>query len=179
LNADERTAELKKQFPDRPLPQLNLQAAQETDAALVRYIAEERPVIFVETVLSSTKYQDDVIEARARGYNIGLIFVSVYPREVILDRISTRVAMGGHKVDSQKALDRYKRSHADLVWFAQHADRLLVWDNSDREKGPVLVAEKQAGKKLEHKAKGINATLDAAIQTIRRGKTSFPFPAAG
>ena len=68
LNADERTAELRKQFPDRPQQELNLQAAQEIDAALVRGIAEDKPAILVETVLSSTKYQDDVIEAKARGY---------------------------------------------------------------------------------------------------------------
>ena len=37
LNADERTAELRKQFTDRPLQELNLQAAQETDAALVAW----------------------------------------------------------------------------------------------------------------------------------------------
>ncbi|MDR3568612.1 MAG: hypothetical protein P4L43_11360 [Syntrophobacteraceae bacterium] len=45
LNADERTAELKKQFPDRPQQELNLQAAQETDAALVKHIAEDTPYI--------------------------------------------------------------------------------------------------------------------------------------
>lgn len=180
LNADERTAELKKQFPDKPLPEINLQAAQETDAALVKCLAEDKPVILVETVLSSTKYQDDVLEARAHGYNIGLTYVSVYPPELILGRIINRVAKGGHNVDAQKALDRYTRSHENLVWFAQQSDRVLILDNSARrEIGPVLVAIKEVGKKLIHKVKGINPTLDHAIGAMQKGKPYYPSPDAG
>ena len=85
LNADVRTAELRKQFPDRPERELNLQAAQETDAALVKHIAQSTPYIIVETVLSSPKYQDDVLEAKARGYKVGLTYVSVYPLSARID----------------------------------------------------------------------------------------------
>jgi predicted ABC-type ATPase len=176
LNADERTAELKKQFPDQSQRELNRQAAQETDAALERCIAEDRPAIFIETVLSSTKYQDDVLEAKERGYNVGLIYVSVYPPELILGRIKNRVAKGGHNVDPQKALDRYKRSHTNLIWFGQHADRLVVFDNSDTERSPVLVAMKEAGRKLVHRAKGLNPSLDRAIESLQRKNSHNPKP---
>jgi predicted ABC-type ATPase len=182
LNADERTAELRKQFPDRPLRELNLQAAQETDAALVKHIAEDAPYIVVETVLSSTKYQDDVLEARERGYNVGLTYVSVHPPELILGRIINRVAKGGHNVDAQKALDRYRRSHENLVWFARHSDRLFILDNSaPREIGPVLVATKEVGKRLiwKRKAWGINPALDHAIRALQRGDPYYPSPNAG
>ena len=179
LNADERTAELKKQFPDRPQNELNLQAARETDAALEKAIAEDKQYILVETVLSSTKYQDDVIEANGRGYNIGLFYVSVHPPELILDRIKTRVARGGHNVDSQKALDRYRRSHENLVWFGQHADKLFVFDNSDLDASPVLVTTKEAGRKLTHKIKGQNPALDHAIRALQKGRPYYPSPNAG
>ncbi|MGA2935516.1 MAG: AAA family ATPase [Syntrophobacteraceae bacterium] len=171
LNADERTAELKKQFPDRPQRELNLQAAQAIDAELVQCIAEDKPIIFVETVLSSTKYQDDVREAKARGYNIGLTFVSVYPPELILDRIKDRVTEGGHDVEAQSALDRYKRSHANLIWFGQHADKLLVFDNSGLK--AVLVAVKEVGKKLTQKVKGLNPVLDDALRAFHKGKLHY------
>ena len=179
LNADERTAiaEIKK-FP-RLLRDLNLKAAQEIDAELVRCIAEDKPYIFVETVLSSTKYQDDVLEARSRGYNIGLIFVSVYPPELILERIKDRVAEGGHNVEARTALDRYKRSHANLVWFGQHADKLFFLDNSGEKERAVLVATREAGKGLIHKAKGINPTLDHAIRALQKNEPYCPFPNAG
>jgi predicted ABC-type ATPase len=177
LNADERTAELKKQFPDRPLRDLNLQAAQETDAALERYIAEGKSVILVETVLSSIKYRDDVLEAKARGYNVGLIYVSVYPPELILVRIKNRVAKGGHNVDPQKALDRYKGSHENLVWFARHSDRVVILDNSGGiQTGPVIVAMKEAGKKIVHRVKGLNPSLDHAIQSLQRKNPHNPKP---
>ena len=174
LNADERTAELRTHFPDKPQNELNLQAAQETDAALEKCIADGKKAIFVETVLSSTKYQDDVLDAKARGYNVGLIFVSVHPPELILGRIKTRVAQGGHNVDDQKALDRYKRSHENLVWFAQHVDRLFILDNSSRETGPVLVAMKEAGRKLTQKIKGQNPALDHAIRAVQKNKPKSP-----
>lgn len=176
LNADERTADLKKQCPERSEEELNLQAAQETDAALEKHIVSGTRAILVETVLSSIKYQDDVLEAKARGYKVGLIYVSVHPPEVILDRIQTRVARGGHNVDPQKALDRYKRSHRNFVWFAQHADTLFVFDNSDMEASPVLVAMKEAGKKLVHKVKGFNASIDNAIHSLRKIKPYNPKP---
>jgi len=132
----------------------------------------------VETVLSSAKYQDDILEAKARGYNIGMIFVSVDPPELILDRIKDRVAEGGHNVDSQKALDRYKRSHANLVWFGQRADRLFVYDNSGAKKETVLVAMKEAGKKLAHRVKGLNPSLDHATRTLQKSKPQSPLPKA-
>jgi predicted ABC-type ATPase len=172
LNADERTAELKNHFPDKPQNELNLQAAQEIDAELVRCIAEDKPVIFVETVLSSTKYQDDVLDAKLRGYNIGLIFVSVHPPELILDRIKDRVAEGGHNVEAHKALDRYRRSHANLIWFGQHADKVVIFDNSGSK--AVLVAVKEVGKRLTHKVKGHNNALDHAIRALQKAKLHSP-----
>ena len=172
LNADERTVELKKQFPNRPHHELNLQAALEIDAELIRCIAEGKAVIFVETVLSSTKYQDDVLEAKACGYNVGLIYVSVHPPELILDRIKDRVAEGGHnveaQVEAQKALDRYKRSHFNLIWFGLHTDKLLAYDNSGLK--PVLVAVKEVGKKLIRKEKGHNPALDHAISALHNSR---------
>lgn len=178
LNADERTAELKTQFPERPQEDLNLQAARETDAALAQGIAEGRPVIFIETVLSSPKYQDDVLAAKAGGYAIGLVYISVHPPELILGRIRDRVAEGGHNVPPRKALARYHRSHANLVWFAPQADLLLLYDNSSRKTGPVLIASKEAGKKLLHQAKGLNPALDHVITTLKKIKVLAPKPKA-
>lgn len=177
LNADEKTAELQKQFPDRPLKELNLQAAQETDAALTKAVVEDETYILVETVLSSEKYKKVVLEAKGRGYNIGLTYVSVHPPELILGRIRNRVAKGGHNVDDRKALDRYGRSHVNLIWFAQHSDKVVILDNSARrETGPVLVAVKSSGKKLIHKAKGVNPALDRAIWALRKDGRSSPSP---
>jgi len=36
-------------------------------------------------------------------------------------------------------LNRYKRSHANLIWFAQHANRLFVFDNSGEKAKAVLI----------------------------------------
>ena len=125
-------------------------------------------------MLSSTKYQGDVHRGQTRGYHIGLIFVSVYPPELILDRIEIRVADGGHNVDAQKALDRYKRSHANLIWFGQQADKIIVYDNSGLK--AVQVAVKEVGKRLIHKVKGQNPSPRPRhkIPAKRQALLSFP-----
>ncbi len=54
LNADEKTLELRRQFPDRELAALNLDAARFIDARVDECIAKRESFV-VETVLSSEK----------------------------------------------------------------------------------------------------------------------------
>lgn len=129
LNADERTKELRAEHPRTPEPTLNLRAARDIDAEVERCIAAGRSFL-VETVLSSDKYRDDVETAKTLGYKIGLIYISLHPPSLSPLRVEERVKKGGHAVDRMKAIDRYRRSHAQLAWFAKQADALSVYDNS-------------------------------------------------
>lgn len=160
LNADVRTLELRKRFPDRPLKEINLQAAIETDKEVEDEIRGGRSFL-VETVLSSPKYRDDVLTAKSSGYKLGLIYISLYPPDLAPLRISERTAKGGHDVETSKAIERYHRSHSELQWFAPQADSLYVLDNSSHE--PVLVAQRSHGGVLRHLFRGINPTVDAAL----------------
>ena len=93
LNADERTATLRAADPSAPLRDLNLQAAREIDAEVVDCIAKGRSFL-VETVLSSDKYRDDVLEAKRQGFKVSLVYVSLHPPELSPDRVATRVTTG-------------------------------------------------------------------------------------
>jgi len=162
LNADDRTSELRKLNPDAPIPELNLQAAIEIDQKVVDYINEGKSFV-VETVLSSKKYQDDVLEAKSKGFKIGLVYVSLYPPELSPQRISIRVKKGGHNVDHDKAIARHQKSHQQLSWFAPRADTLFVFDNSLDSDKPTLIALRGDGKPLKYLARGVNPAVDQAL----------------
>lgn len=166
LNADDRTQQLLRQSPGIPLDEVNLRAAREIDAKVLAAIRSGRSFL-VETVLSSDKYRDDLLEAKTRGFRIGLIYVSLNPAELSPARVSVRVRKRGHDVDVKKALARHARSHLQAAWFAQYADTFIAFDNSSRERTPVLVAARLMGEPLVHRNPGVNPALDAVIHTIK------------
>lgn len=177
LNADERTLALRAKSRDAPLDILNLQAAQEIDAEVSDCITADRSFL-VETVLSSPKYRDDVLAAKAKGFSIGLVYVSLHPPELSPERVATRVLKGGHDVDPRTAINRHGRSHEQLRWFAARADILMVYDNSLTDGTPRLIASRRPGHRLEVHARGINPAVDQALR-IRPLKRRRSEPISG
>ena len=97
--------------------------------------------IGVETVLSTPKYRRLVNKARARGFEIRLIYVFVSSADIQMERIALRVAKGGHGVPEEKVRERRMRSFEQLGWFLRAADAAWLFDNSGAE--PRLVGRKQ------------------------------------
>ncbi|EZP56738.1 AAA family ATPase [Sphingomonas sp. RIT328] len=97
--------------------------------------------IGVETVLSTPKYRRLVEKAKARGFEVRLIYVFVATAEIQLERIALRVAKGGHDVPPPKVYARRARSFDQLGWFLEAADAAWLFDNSGA--APRLVGRKQ------------------------------------
>ena len=95
--------------------------------------------IGVETVLSSSKYRRLVDKARHRGFVVKLIYVVLRSADLQVERVSIRVAEGGHAVPEDKIRARRIRSFEELTWFVRHVDQCPIYDNSTGE--PELVAE--------------------------------------
>jgi predicted ABC-type ATPase len=114
-------------------------------------------------VLSSGKYRDDVLNAKTRGFRIGLVYISLYPPDLSPLRVSERVAKGGHDVDPAVAIARHHRSHDELSWFAPQADLLMIFDNSAPTGSPVLLASAQNGQRARLHAPGINPIIDRVM----------------
>lgn len=110
-------------------PEISLRAAQVSDARLDEAIAVGRSVM-VETVLSSNKLMDRVATARAVGYDIVLIYITLRDGRLNVARVAQRHAQGGHNVPADRVLRRRSRSHALFEWFARQADTVLVFDNT-------------------------------------------------
>jgi len=131
FNADDRTQELRPKFPEKSTSEINLIAAQQVDLEIAECIRAGRTFL-VETVLSSDKYQDDLLEAKTRGFRFGFIYISIEPAGLSPARVQLRVKKGGHDVDHDKAISRWHRSHEQSLWFVKYADSFMFFDNSSR-----------------------------------------------
>lgn len=69
-------------------------------------------------------------EARQRGYAVELIFVGIDNPQTNIERVSERVAAGGHYVPDDDVRRRYTRSMENLPRAVASADRVTVFDNS-------------------------------------------------
>jgi len=174
LNADERTLELRKKSPDAAQNDLNRQAAIAVDKNVEDCIKTGHSFV-VETVLSSQKYRDDVLTAKAKGFKFGLIYLSLYPPELSPQRVSERVAKGGHDVDAAKAIERHRRSHNELRWFAPQADLFMALDNSDCNAKPILLASRANGEPLKYIARGVNPAVDHALDDMATKSRNLDF----
>jgi predicted ABC-type ATPase len=146
LNADDVTASLLASGQAGGQDEVNLVAARMVDAQVEACIREGKGFL-VETVLSSGKYRDDVEAAKAAGFRVGMMFVSLHPPELSPLRVAQRVLRGGHHVDPERAIARYHRSHEELAWFAVRADTLFVFDNSRTDIEPLMLVQKDAKKR--------------------------------
>ena len=86
--------------------------------------------IGVETVLSTDKYRKLVLSAKARGFEVRLIYVLLNSLELSVERVKLRVRKGGHNVPRAKIFQRRERSLQQLPWFLKHCDLAWVFDNS-------------------------------------------------
>jgi predicted ABC-type ATPase len=101
--------------------------------------------IGVETVLSTDKYRDLVLAAKALGFEVRLIYVLLNSPKLNIERVRLRVAKGGHNVPSAKIVARRERSLEQLPWFLANADLAWIFDNSGAT--PVEIARKR-GKRI-------------------------------
>lgn len=92
-----------------------------------------------ETVMSHRSKIDFLKLAQERGFRTYLYYVATEDPEINVSRVFTRVAEGGHNVDRDKIVERYKRSLDLLAEAVQYANRAYIFDNSSAQK--VWVAE--------------------------------------
>jgi predicted ABC-type ATPase len=144
------------------LDELNLRAAKQIDGQVEQLISRGANFL-VETVLSSDKYRDDVIAAKAAGYKMALVYISLHPPELSPQRVSERVRKNGHDVAYETALKRYHRSHQQLSWFAPRADVLYVFDNSAENGEPLAIAAKAETDAKVLRLLRINPAVEAAL----------------
>lgn len=93
------------------------------------YIQSERSFI-VETTLSGNTYLNLMREVKALGWLVRLTYIGINQPNTNIQRVRTRVELGGHNVPREDILRRYYRSLANLGKAAKIVDRLILYDNS-------------------------------------------------
>ena len=87
----------------------------------------------VETTLSGQGYLQMMLEARARGFEVVLVYIGTESVEINLGRIRDRVTAGGHDVPEEDVRRRYLRSLQNLAAAISRADHTILFDNSTED----------------------------------------------
>lgn len=95
-----------------------------------------------ETTLSTRSYKNKIIEAKAKGYRVTLLFFWLQSTELAKERVKTRVLEGGHNIETAIIERRYQRGIENLFdIYLPIVDGALIFDNS--EGMHELIADKQ------------------------------------
>lgn len=110
----------------------NQEAAKLVDELRYESISNKEDFTF-ETVLSS-KYKVEILKkAKDEGYFIKCVFVLTVDSSINVMRVKSRVAAGGHDVDKEKIISRYKKSLQNIPIVFELCDIVHVYDNTDDE----------------------------------------------
>ena len=129
----------------RRLNQINLEIALEADQ-LRQTAINARQSFVTETVMSTPAKIDLMRQARAKGFDVHLVYVTTQSPSININRVSLRVKEGGHDVPAAKVSERYNRAIRLLPSAIQAATSAFIYNNSFEN--PLLVMEKTAQNEL-------------------------------
>jgi len=84
-----------------------------------------------ETVFSHTSKLALIAEAQAQGFFVMLLVVALDDPAQLLERVTRRVTEGGHPVPTQRILERYPRTLANLTQAVRQSDAAVLYDSHD------------------------------------------------
>jgi predicted ABC-type ATPase len=97
---------------------------------LARSYMQSESSFIVETTLAGNTYLNLMREVKALGWLVRLTYIGINQPTTNIQRVRTRVELGGHDVPIDDILRRYDRSLANLNKAAKIVDRLILYDNS-------------------------------------------------
>lgn len=101
----------------------------------IDYLLSERKTFAIETTLSSGTYVKMFERARALGYQINLIFISLDSAETAIERVARRVSEGGHNIPEDTIIRRYERGLKNF--FNVYKDNVDAWSFFDNTAVPT------------------------------------------
>ncbi len=125
VNADQIAKEL---FPDAP--ETHSYRAARVAAEMRGTLLNQGRSFCFETVFSHVSKIDFVAQAKARGYEVVLVFIHVDSIGLNKARIAQRVEAGGHHVPDKKVTERIPRLLANIKTVFPLCDHVYALDNS-------------------------------------------------
>ncbi|CTQ47357.1 zeta toxin family protein [Roseibium aggregatum] len=139
VNGDEIAKALNSADPESA----SLQAGREVIRRLDDLLNRRADIVY-ETTLSSRQSLDLMMRGRAAGYDVSLVFVILNDPELNIERITNRVAQGGHHISPEVVRRRYPRSLEGLKSALEIVESAVVLDNSGIEP-ELLLSEDENG----------------------------------
>ncbi|MBN4002156.1 zeta toxin family protein [Nostoc sp. LPT] len=100
-----------------------------------------------ETTLAARSFAPFIIDCRAKGYTINLIYFWLQSVDLAVERVAARVASGGHSIPEDVIRRRYQQGRRNLIsLYLSLCDRWIIYDNSNND--TRLVAESRRGQQL-------------------------------
>ena len=132
--------------------QLSIDAYEAAEAALAirgALIATRESFIF-ETVFSDPvgSKVDMLAGLNDLGYEVVLVFIQIADPGMSVQRVSMRVAQGGHDVPDEKLIARFDRTLANLNRALAVLPNVIIFDNSDLSHPYRHVATYREGHRL-------------------------------
>jgi predicted ABC-type ATPase len=107
-------------------------------AAELAKVLRERLLAVRESFVFETVFSDPVGDkigflkrAAAEGYTVVLCFIGISGPDVSEERVAMRVSQGGHDVPSQKLVERFPRTLANLKAAIRELPHVWIFDNGN------------------------------------------------
>lgn len=85
-----------------------------------------------ETTLATKSYKHRIVDAKAKGYNVTLIFFWLQTVALAKERVAVRVTEGGHNIAPEVIERRYNNGIKNLFdIYLSIVDNVLIFDNSE------------------------------------------------
>jgi len=108
----------------------------------IKQLLDENSTFAFETTLASKTYKNTILKAKAKGYNVTLLFFWLQTIELAKKRVQKRVSEGGHNIDPIVIERRYLSGIRNLFdIYLPITDKVIIFDNSEGKYD--LIAEKQ------------------------------------
>lgn len=100
-----------------------------------------------ETTLSTKSYKQKLIQAKANGFKVKLLFFWLPTIEMAINRVAIRVLEGGHHIPSDVIERRYSRGIVNL--FKIYIPLCDSWMLFDNEESPEIIAKGLINEEVE------------------------------
>ncbi len=123
--------------PDDP-SKASISAARTVLQALQDGLERRERLVYETTMSDRNRHLELIAQAKARGFEVWLLYVGLGALERHVQRVRVRAQSGGHDVPGADVERRYHRSLANLPAVVALADRVLIYDNAGRNMRRVV-----------------------------------------
>ncbi len=128
VNADEIAKILSPENPEK-----SASKAARLMIKRIEFLLNEKTDFAIETTLASKNYIRLIERSQALGYRVNLIFLRLESPKLAKERVLTRVSKGGHNIEPDVILRRFKRGLNNLKEYLQIVDTASIYESSGLE----------------------------------------------